>query len=226
MRVLILLMLPLAAAAAEPALPLSRDTYEVSWRDYELGDGEVRLQAATRPNCYRYTSQTHPAALVRMFYGAPSESSEFCVENGRVRPRHFEYKGNEDDSFTLDFNWKTRKIRGGKLPERALPADGIDHFSIQQMVRLWALKNAYRKMPGSLKLTLMEKDNALSFRFVIGGPETVETPAGSFACIRVDLKDDPQRQIHYWFAPERDWSLIQMERIKNGKQQLKLVLKS
>lgn len=219
------LLLPLSALAAEPQLPLSDDTYEVSWREYELGDGQVTLEKSTRANCYRYRSVTNPIGLVKMFYGSPSESSEFCVEGGRVRPRHFEFNGKGDDSYTLDFDWKKRKLRGGTLPERALLNGSVDHFSIQQAVRLWVMSSSSKKNPGTLKLTLAEKNGESPYTFAIRGRETIEVPAGSFNCLRVELVGHERKKINYWIAPDRDWSLVKLEHIKDKKQQLMLVLK-
>ncbi len=221
-----LLLLPLSALAAEPLLPLSDDTYEVSWREYALGDGQVTLEKSARANCYRYRSVTDPIGLVKMFYGSPSETSEFCVVGGRVRPTHFEFNGKGSDSYTLDFDWKKRRLRGGDLPERLLSADSVDHFSIQQAVRLWVIRNAGKKSPGNLKLMLAEKNGESPYTFAIRGRETIEVPAGSFNCIRVDLVGHERKKIHYWIAPERDWSLVKLEHIKDKKQQMMLVLKS
>lgn len=225
MRFFILLLLPWAVNAAEPQLPPSNDTYEVSWREYALGDGTVTLEKSAKSNCYRYRSVTEPAGLVKMFYGSPSELSEFCIENGRVRPRHFEFSGNGDDDYRLDFNWKKRRVSGGELPERALAADGVDHFSIQQAVRLWVMKNAGKKKPGNLKLTLVEKNGDSVYTFAIRGREALEVPAGSFDCIRIELVGHDRKEIRYWIAPDRDWSLVKLEHRKDKKQQLMLELK-
>jgi hypothetical protein len=129
-----LAMLGPAMAAAAPFEPRS-DTYEVEWGGMTLGRATITLAPLER-NCWRYDSVTRPIALVRWTYGSPQETSEFCLEGNRIRPRRFEYRNDrrEKDHYTLDFDWTQRTvkaIKGGEVSVRELPGPAYDRFVLQ-----------------------------------------------------------------------------------------------
>lgn len=225
-----------AAAAAEeksPAEPLLKPysaTYSVGWGRNVLGEGVITLSADGDPDCYRFESRTHPIAPVRWFYGSPRETSLFCVRDGQIRPKRFEYFNDkrEKDNFTLDFDWFQRKVKTlyrGELTQRDLPEAAYDRFVIQLAGRLWAQQQQDKAQPEPLELVMIDDDRIATYRFVIAGLEKVETPAGRFEALRVDRVDRKDKSLHSWLAPERDYLPVKIEKIEDGEVTLRMLLK-
>lgn len=228
MRAAVLLMAMLAgpALAAEPKLPELNMKYAVTWRGMGLGNAVITLKPQGEADCYRYESLSEPAGLVRMFYGKPRETSDFCLRGGKVVPRRFEFHNpkSADDSYTLEFD--AGKVRGGDKAERDIPADAQDRFGIQQAVRLWVLEHL-KSEPGAetVEFAMVDDRRIKRYRFAITGRETIEVPAGRFEAVLVQRVDDKKKTTKFWLAPERDYMPVRVEQVKQGTVELKMVLR-
>lgn len=229
------ILLPLAflafgATAAEPQLPELRLTYAVTWKGVALGDAVITLQPAGEAGCYRYESLTDPVGVVRMFYGKPRETSEFCIRKGRVVPQRFAFHNpkRDDDSFTLEFDLAAGTVRDGRGATREIPANAQDRFGLQQAVRLWVLEQLAKKDPlaGTVAFAMVEDDRIKTYRFAITGRETIELPAGRFDAVVVQRVDDPRKTTRFWLAAASHYMPVKVEQIKDGDSQLSMVLKS
>jgi len=213
-----------AVAAAEPKLPELQLRYAAVWSGMNLGEIVVTLKPEGGPDCYRYESRTHPVGLVRMFYGKPRETSDFCVSGGNVVPKRFSYDAR--DGFTLDFDPASGKVKDGTGRVRDIPASAQDRFGLQQAVRLWVIANESREDPGSVEFAMVDEDRVRVYRFAITARERIEIPAGTFDTVKVERVDSPKRISRYWIAPERGWMPIKVESGKDGKVQLRMELKA
>lgn len=227
---LLLILLPLAASAAEPHLPDVNATYAVSWNGISLGDATITLKGAAKADCYVYESATHPIGLVRMFYGSPHEVSEFCVAGGKVVPGKFQYirSENNDDNFALEFDLPHLKVRDQAGAVREIPAIAQDRFGLQQAVRLWLLGRLKEKDPGAEPLDIAQVDDkhVRQYRFAITGRETIEIPAGKFDTILIQRIDDPKKTSKFWIAPELNYMPVKVEQIRGGKADVRMQLKA
>lgn len=219
-----------AAAAIDVKAHLAprSDRYEVEWGGISLGEGTIAL-AHDSDGCWRYTSSTDPIALVRWTYGAPREVSRFCLRDGEVVARHFQYinEKREAESFLLDFDWnknEVKALKGGVMTVRELPGRAYDRFVIREAVRLWVIRHAAGEAPAQAEFTMVDDDRMKTYRFEIDGRETVKTPAGTFETVRVNRIDDPKRPFHYWLAPSRDYVPVKLEHLKKGKVELRMTL--
>lgn len=213
-----------AAAAAEPRLPDLDLTYAAEWNGIKLGDIMVTLKAGEGADCYRYESRAEPVGMVRMFYGKPRETSEFCIAAGKVVPRRFSYQRG-DDSFTLDFDLPGGKVRDGQGRERDIPANAQDRFGLQQAMRLWVISNGGKPDPGEVEFALVDDDRVRHYRFAITGRETLKLPAGTFETVKVERVDNPDRISRYWVAPGAQWMPVKVESGRDGKIQLRMELR-
>jgi hypothetical protein len=218
------------AAAAEPKLPEVKVAYAVTWNGIGLGDAIITLKNEGGPDCYRYESVTDPVGIVRMFYGKPRETSEFCVSGGRVVPRRFVFHnpGADEDSFTLEFDLAAGKVRDGHGQERDVPANAQDRFGIQQAVRLWVLARLQAKddkAPETVEFAMVDHKRVKAYRFAITGREQIRIPAGTFDTVLVQRVDDPKKSSKFWLAPERDYMPIKVEQLRGGKADLRMVLR-
>lgn len=229
---LCLLLLPALATAeetAEPQLTPYVSAYSMAWSGNTLGEGSISLAPHTEKDCYRFESRTTPIAPVRWLYGSPRETSLFCIKDGQIRARSFEYHNDkrEKDNFTLDFDWVSNKVKSlkrGEMAQRELPGPAYDRFVIQQAVRLWARQHAEDPAPAA-EFVMVDDDRIVTYRFAITGRETIEVPAGRFETLRIERVGDPHKSMRSWLALERDFLPVRIERIEDGEVKLRMLLK-
>ena len=225
---LALLLAAQAAHAEEAKLTEFTATYTVSWNGISLGDATMTLKAASTPDCYVYESVTNPVGIVRMFYGSPHDLSEFCVVNGKVVPKKFQYikSKNSNDNFVLEFDMARGKVRDQAGNERDVPPIAQDRFGMHQAVRLWLLGRLKQKDPGAEPYDVAQVDDRKirQYRFAITGRESIEIPAGRFDTILIQRVDDPNRTAKFWIAPDRDYMPVKVEQIR-GSTEVRLQLK-
>ncbi|SFF43404.1 Protein of unknown function [Fontimonas thermophila] len=226
----LLLVTAVSARAFDPGAYLAprSDRYAVEWGGITLGEGTIALSPDV-DGCWRYSSSTDPIALVRWTYGAPREISRFCLRDGEIESRHFQYVNDkrEAESFMLDFDWRRNEVKtlkGGVMTVRELPGRAYDRFVIREAVRLWVIRHAAGEAPAQAEFTMVDDDRMKTYRFAVVGREIVKTPAGSFDAIRIDRIDDPRRPFHYWLAPSRDYVPVKLEHLKKGKVELRMTL--
>ncbi|MCI0749863.1 MAG: DUF3108 domain-containing protein [Nevskiales bacterium] len=220
------LALSLNARAAESTLPELQLTYGVTWNSLILGEATITLGATGEPDCYRYESLTRPVGLVRMFYGKPRETSEFCIVAGRVVPKRFSFVNtkHEDQNFTLEFDPVAGRVRSSRGDVREIPSNAQDRFGLQQAVRLWVLEHAQMDDPGTVEFAMVDDDRIKVYRFAITAREEVEVAAGRFATLRVQRVDDPNKSITFWLSPARHYMPVKVEQVKDGKTDLRMEL--
>ena len=230
MRVWVLALLGLTAqpALAADTLKARIDRYQVQWGSVSLGEGTIRL-TPLGDDCYRYESSTDPVAIVRWTYGAPRETSEFCLVDGQVRAQRFAYQNDKrsKDNYSLEFDWKAGVVRvlsNGNLSQRPIDGAVYDRFVIREAVRLWALRQSDGGSRSEADFTMIEDDRIRTYRFAITARESVETPAGRFETLRVERIDHPRKSYRYWLAPSRDFRAVKIEHVKDGKVELRMAL--
>lgn len=222
---LALLAPPLGAAAGEPQLPDLQLTYSASWNGIGLGEVAITLRPGEATDCYRYESRSKPVGLVKMFYGAPRELSEFCVRGGQIVPHRFSFFSSrgEDKDFTLSFD--AGKVTDHKGKVRDVPPNAQDRFGIQQAVRLWLLGQVGAKEPGTVEFAQVDDRRIRHYRFAITAFEKVEVPAGTFEAILVQRIDDPRKTNKFWIAPAVDYMPVKVETLRDGDADLRMVLR-
>lgn len=216
------------AAGTEPKLPELNLDYVVTWRGMALGSALISLKPHGGGDCYQYESVTQPSGMVRMFYGKPRETSEFCVRKGKVVPQRFSFHNpkDADASFTLEFDAAAGKVRGGDKKVREIPANAQDRFGIQQAVRLWVLEHL-KSEPGAetVEFAMVDNRRVKRYRFAITGRETVQVPAGKFEAVLVQRVDDKKKTTRFWLAPSKEYMPVKVEQVKQGSVEVRMVLR-
>lgn len=217
-----------AAHAGEPKLPQLNMTYDAYWRGFGLGQITVTLKAEGGADCYRYESSSDPSGLVRMFYGAPHELSQFCVSGNKVVPQKFAFTNpkDKDGSFSLEFDAKAGKVKDGHGAVRDVPSNAQDRFGLQQAVRLWVLDHLQGEFgKDTVEFSSVDDTNVRAYRFAITAREEVDTPAGHFKTVLVQRIDNPDRISKFWLAAERDYMPVKVEQIRKGTSELRMELR-
>lgn len=225
--VIVLLLLSGLASAADPWAARA-DRYRVEWGNIALGEGKISLKPKG-DGCFDYRSTTDPIALVRWTYGAPEERSQFCLRDGQVEARHFEYRNGKSsaDNFSIDFDPAAAhaKIhRDGTIRVVDLGRPGVvDRFTVREAVRAWVISENGR-IGAEQDFYFVDDEKLRRYRFAIRLRETVKTEAGSFETLRVERIDNPKKVYRYWVAPSRAYVPVKIEHINKGKVELRMSL--
>lgn len=222
-----------ATSSASSALPSFNYHYDVSWGAIGVGTLDLSLKPqAGHPGCYHYATITQPNALVAMIYGAPSQSSDFCIENGQVRSQHFVSKlpGDDKQSYTLDFDWSRHQVVDENGKRRDIPDDAVDSLALQQAVRLWVLDHRTElnasTQPLIAKFTMVDNKHLTHYRFKFGGEQKIDTPAGHFDTLLMDRVDTSGKVGRFWLAPSRGYMPVKSETKIGGRPAVTMVLKN
>ena len=226
LRVLCLTLLPLALWAAEPQTQAS--SYLLGRGSLTLGEGELIVEAQGAPGCFRYTSHAAPRGVAALFIGEIREVSEFCVVNGGLQPKHYEYQRSDraKDNYVLDFDWVHRVVRRETGEQRPLEAGMLDRLTMQIAIQLWAIDMAGNHQPPELSLQIVDDDRIKDYRFAVLGRERIKVPAGSYDTMRIERVDDPKKSTRFWLAPELGYRAVRVEQIKKGEEEFHLELKA
>lgn len=218
-------------ATDSATLPSFNYHYNVSWGSIGVGTLDLSLKPqADHPGCYDYTTTTDPNPLVAMFYGAPSQASVFCIENGQIRSQHFESKlpGDSSQSYTLDFDWAQHQVIDNHGQHRAIPDDAVDSLALQQAVRMWILDHHVElkasSRPQIARFTMVDNKHLTHYQFKFGGEQEIDTPAGQFDTLLMDRVDTPGKVGRFWLAPSRSYMPVKTETKIGGKPAVTIIL--
>lgn len=228
-------ILPAMAAQTAPpdtsALPSFNYHYNVSWGAIGVGTLDLSLKPQVdHAGCYRYATTTAPNALVAMFYGAPSQSSDFCIVDDHVRSQHFVSKlpGDDKQSYTLDFDWSRHQVVDENSNRRDIPDDAVDSLALQQAVRLWVLDHRAELNASTqsliAKFTMVDNKHLTHYQFKFGGEQKIDTPAGHFDTLLMDRVDTPGKIGRFWLAPSRGYMPVKSETKIGGKPAVTMAL--
>lgn len=215
------------AAAADAPLPNLDLVYSVNYGGIGAGDADVSLKPDAKAGCYIYETKTRPVGFIKMLFGSPNQVSRFCVDNGVVRSLRYEsvLKGDDKQSYVLDFDYQKLKVTDENGLVREIPGDAIDSFALQQAVRLWVARHAADATPPIARFTMVDRKNLTHYQLKLAGRETIKTPAGSFETIRLERIDNPDKIGRFWLAAERDWMPVKIETKSGSKPSVVLTLK-
>lgn len=221
------LLFSLALPATADVLSPYTAVYEVNRGNIMLGDTTFNLNKQ-EGDCYLLEGVAEPKGIAAMFAGKMKESSHFCVENGRIRPHKYNVekeKGDDDDNYTLKFDWGNKLVRTNNDKPRELPTDGLDR-TVMEIAMRRLLAQAGDKLPTDPFIFLMVEDDEIKpYRFKITGEEKVATPVGRFNTVKVERLNAGKREFRLWLAPELDYLPVKVERQKKGDAAIRMTLR-
>ncbi|MGQ0503078.1 MAG: DUF3108 domain-containing protein [Panacagrimonas sp.] len=229
LRVATVVLAWLCAGGAAPAAELipSEATYALSRGPLTLGEARFRLAPFGDPGCWRYEYDARPSGLAKLFIGELSERSDFCIVDGALHSQYFEFKRSDKpkDNFSLTFNWRDGVVRSSIGELRPLESGMIDRLAMQIEVQRWVIDQGGKVGSEEKVVTKLDEDRVKTYRFRITGNETIDAPAGKFACVRVERVDDKKKSTRFWLAPGRDYVAVRVEQVKEDSEQIKMLLK-
>lgn len=202
-RVCLILLLVLAAAApsqAQQPPPLEPFTvdYHFLRNSIHLADMKRRL-IRHEDGRYEFTSRSVPVGLLAVFVDDTiTETTTWTFHDGRPRPLKYFYlhKRKKPRHTELEFDWQDGYARGiakNRPAEKALP-DGAQDKMLYQLTMMLDLAAGKRELHYPVIGEGMTKEYVLK----VVGEETIDTPLGRLATLRVHLDD--KRRTTIWCA--------------------------
>lgn len=219
------LVFSFALSAQAASLSATQLSYDVAWTGIPLGTGTLTLTPQAN-DCYRYELATHPVGVVSLLYGAPKETSQFCVKNGAVVPSTMSFNNPKrpKDGFVLTFDFAKGLVLGGRNGPLEIKPGTLDRLSVQQAARLWVKTHVGDAKPGTLVVPVADHKRIKTYTFAIKGKGQVETSAGRFEAVQFERIDDPKTTLRFWLAPDKDYMPVKVQNIEDGEDKVSLTL--
>jgi hypothetical protein len=206
-------------------LPFSSH-YVAEWKDIAVGVSDLKLVRDTESDHYVYKWTISARGIFKIIYSDDVvQQSWFSIADGRVRPDR--YRGQQGSkTVNFDFDWSAGRARGtseGKPVDIAIVEGAQDLNSIQIQVML-DLQNG--NMPPTFHI--IDKDEMKEFIYTREGSAKLETDLGTLDTLIVSSKHfaTDRRVLRMWFAPALGYIPVQAERMKDGKLEFAMRIKS
>lgn len=202
------LTLMLAPAFGLAAPTPFQASYAVSVNGMILGSMESSLTYTATG--YTYQKLTKANGLAALLSGDTlTERSTGSRQGEQLSTHHYlhHHKSKRKDrreEFTLTSPTRITGQYDSKPYELTVPANTID----AALLELQLMDDLAKGKP--LNYQVVSRGELKPYRFQKLGRETLETPAGSYECEKVQvIADDNQRQTTVWLAPSLDYHIVQ-----------------
>ena len=221
-----------AAAVSPDLLVASSLAYNVYRGDSQLAEGHITLKPAGSKDCWFFSQEASPKSWLKLISGDVLEQSNFCVQDGKIRPIAYRYSrdgvGSGKENFSLRFDWPKLQAIYQNGDVRTVTEGTLDRLSIQLALRDWLLteRAATGKEPaGEHEVVFADRKKVDSYIFQVKAHERVETPAGTFDTTRLDRTDSKNRRAQFWLSPEHGYIVVKAEQQRDDDPVVKLMLK-
>lgn len=224
-----LLMFTLWANAADGLpVPPYQARYEVYASGFSIGEAVVTLSAAGSDG-YQMRSDVQPNGLAALFAsGRIQEQASGHIRSGVIRPDQYERRlntGRKSKHIQLYFDWSAGQIQARNDAEQAtLPLSPgiVDPLSLQLLV-MGDLKRG--QLPSQYHL--VEKIAIKTYQIRNQGEEILDTPLGPLRTVRINqYTPGKTRMTTLWIAPDRQYLVARIAQEKNGKEELRMDIRS
>lgn len=217
-----------AQRAAKLTRPYHAD-YVLSRRGRTHGNAGRTLTAAVDGT---WTYQTFTDASLLIFSDRRAHETNFRIVGDRVVPLAFQYNRTGTGSgqfFAVVFDYANKKlVRQADSSLEAEWKEGLlDSNAVLHQLQIdVAGSNSGIGAEWTYQL-IDERGRNTEYTFRSMGYETVQVPYGTMDTIRVmRVRETDRRETYFWFSPLHNYSLVQMQQLKEGKEQAKLMLRT
>jgi len=199
--------------------------YLAQWKGITVGSSDLQLVHTAQLGAYRYKWTVSASGIFRLVYSDDVvQQSWFKVVDEHVLPeKYFAQEGKS--SVSLNFDWNGERLRGSsenKPVDIGLKPGTQDLLSIQIEVML-DLKNG--DMPDAFYI--VEKNAMKEFLYAREGTARIGTAIGTLDTVIVSSqRAGSDRILRMWFAPSLGYVPIQAERMRDGKLEFAMRIKS
>lgn len=154
------------------------------------------------------------------------ETSRFAVTDGQILPlvyqRNSETSLRSDTTLLQNFDWDNKIEHGsfkGDEWTQPLKFGYLDQLTQITLIREYLLTQ--KPVPS---IDISYRGTIRHHEFKVLGQETIQTQKGPIETAKIQLNEtERERQTNFWFALEHDMLPVQVQRIKEGEEQAKLV---
>lgn len=214
-RLLLTLGLLLAGTAATAAPQPFQASYSVSAKGMEVGTMTTSL--SYNGNSYTYQKQTTANGLAALFSGDTlTERSNGSKQGDELLPssylhRHKNKRKDKQEQFSFTTPTQVEGQYSGNSYQLSVPAGTLDAATME--LRLMEALAANQP----LNYQVVSRGKLVDYRFRKLGKETVEVPAGSYECEKVEVvHEGGERQTILWLAPKLDYAIVQVRHKEDG----------
>lgn len=219
-----LVMLPAAAALAEPVLTPHSAEYRVK---ISVLSGRLTTRLDATDTGYAAIHRIEPTGMARVVAGGTiEETSLFDATEDGVLPVHYlsnDTLSRDKTSANIAFDWRNRTLAGtvNDQPISGTLDDVVhDRVSIQYQL-MHDLKNA----GAHGTYTLFDIDELKTLNITLIGSREFTVPAGTFTAVGVQHQAEGSSRITtLWCVPELDYLPIIIEQHRKGKLRLRATL--
>ncbi len=153
------------------------------------------------------------------------ETSRFELVDGQVYPIHYQRIADssfKDSNLIQQFDWESGHETGSyKKKQWTIElADG----ALDQLTQLLSVRQQLMSQKPIMPVTISYRGGIRTHEFKVIGQETLETPMGKIETAKIQLNEkNRKRQTNFWLAIDHDFLLVQLQRIKKGKEEARLV---
>jgi hypothetical protein len=183
---------------------------------------------------YRLSNNMRVTVL-RATLGSVSESSEFTLQNGLVRPTRYIYDqtgpGKRFEHITFDWENAKAETRTNKKTEHVTLAEGVMDqlsFTAQLSLDLAAVPVDQLFDARSFLYQIVDGDEIDEHRYDVTGMEIVTTPAGAMSTVRLERvrSSASSRSTVFWLAVDQAFMLVKLEQRSRSGDSTDLLLQS
>ena len=214
-----LLLFTVLCQAEELAIALHpfKSTYKLmGWGILEV---ERTVSLSRTNNHYVLTSINEPRGLALLAgYGQVVEISKFTTAFSHIQPlsyRNNDQTGISDLDDSIDFDWDNKLVRSRRKEqsfEFPLVEPVLDPLTVELSARLDLAKGARE-----LTYLVHEIDQIRTYHISRLPMETIRVDEHEFVCVHLIVDTErPNRQLHYWMAPELAYLPIQIKQFNDG----------
>ena len=199
--------------------------YVLSRRGTDRGEAS-RILERHENDQWRYYTETSARLLV--LSDRRKNETYFRMEEGRVKPLLFDYtrEGTGSNQYLrIRFDYENEQVisEGEDDVDVEWHANLLDPNAVLHQLQLDVAGDDEN---WSYPL-VDERGNYRDYEFERTGTETLDLPYGTFDTVRVvRVRDTDRRETIFWFAPELNYTLVKMQQIEKGREQLQIQLKN
>lgn len=166
---------------------------------------------------YEYTKFTKATGFANMLTKARvTEKSTGKVRGNHLQPLSYLYDERTRSKTRVDqakfYNGQASGMYKGQAYKVPTPGNVLDRASLELVVA----RDLKRSLP-QLVYQVMERGEVKTYTFTRAGNEQLNTPAGAFNTIKVNVKrSEADRQTTYWMAKELDYLPAKMYHREKG----------
>ncbi len=216
-------------AEPEPMLPVFTAHYELL-RNGNMKVGEVKRTTTIAENgIITFESNSKTTGLAALFIKDKiSERTTFVLDGNTIQPQHYLYDrngGKRSLVVNLNFDWPNKSVTStvNETPlQMSISAGTQDKLSYQLQLML-DLQAGFT----TFDYPVADEDTVKTYRFTLLGEETIKTPMGNIATIKLkrERAAGSKRNTTIWFAKSLRYLPVRITQGKSDDEFIMLEIK-